>query len=143
MSPAGVTMPARSAPSMARYLLDTTVLINHMRGREAAVQLLTRLAREGHELGVCAINVAELYGSLRVEERVHADRLVESLDCYTTTLKAAAEAGRYRYDHARRGRTLTVADTLVAATAVAEGAVLVTANARDFPMQDVQLLEQP
>jgi predicted nucleic acid-binding protein len=43
------------------YLFDTTVLIDHLRGQPAAVEPLTALAGEGHRLGVCCINIAELY----------------------------------------------------------------------------------
>jgi predicted nucleic acid-binding protein len=50
---------------MAKYLLDTTILIDHLRGRQEAVDLLTALAHQGHRLGLCCVNVAELYSGLR------------------------------------------------------------------------------
>jgi predicted nucleic acid-binding protein len=128
---------------MAKYLLDTTILIEHLRGRKEAVDLLTVLARQGHRLGLCCINVAELYSGLSHEERARADRLIDSLDFYDVTREVAKQAGQYRYDFARRGVTLSTADTLVAATAVAESATLVTANTKDFPMKEIDLLEHP
>lgn len=126
---------------MNKYLLDTTALIDHLRGRGEVVGWVTSLARQGHRLGLCCINVAELYAGLSPEEQVRADRLVNSLEFYQVTREVAKQAGRYRYDFGRRGVTLSTADTLIAATAISEGATLITANARDFPMEDVQLVE--
>ena len=128
---------------MAKYLLDTTILIEHLCGRTEAVDLLTVLARQGHRMGLCCINVAELYSGLSHEERARADRLIDSLDFYDVTREVAKQAGEYRYDFARRGVTLSTADTLVAATAVAESATLITANTKDFPMKEIDLLEHP
>ena len=126
---------------MAKYLLDTTILINHLRGHPEVAELITSLAGQGHQLGLCCINVAELYSGLNPGEQARAEGLVDSLDFYEITREAAKQAGRFRYDFARRGITLSSADTLIAATAIEEVATLITANVRDFPMQDLQLLE--
>ena len=105
--------------------------------------MVTTLARQGHRLGVCCINVAELYSGLRQEERARADRLIDNLEFYEVTREVAKQAGRYRFDYSRRGRTISTADTLVAAAAIVGTATLITANTRDFPMEDIQLLEHP
>ncbi|MCE2405466.1 MAG: hypothetical protein J4F43_09960 [Dehalococcoidia bacterium] len=71
------------------------------------INLVTLLALEGHQLGVCCINVAELYAGLNPEERPRGERLIASLDYYDTTRNVATLAGNYQYDFARRGTTLT------------------------------------
>jgi predicted nucleic acid-binding protein len=38
---------------------------------------------------------------------------------------------------------LTTTDTLVAATAIKHGATLITANVKDYPMEEIELLQQP
>ncbi|MSQ40199.1 MAG: type II toxin-antitoxin system VapC family toxin [Dehalococcoidia bacterium] len=128
---------------MAKYVLDTTVLIDHLQGRNAVVELLASLAGEGHELGVCDINIAELYAGLRQDEQAQADRLIDSLSYFVVTYERAKQAGAYRYSYNRQGTLLTIADTLVAATAVGEGATLITANRKDFPMPEIILLQSP
>ena len=136
-------MSVSRGSNIAKYLLDTTILIDHLRGRQEAVDLLTVLVRQGHRLGLCCVNVAELYSGLRHEERARADRLIGNLDFYDVTREAAKQAGQYRYDFACRGITLSIADTLVAATAVTQSATLVTANTKDFPIEGIELLEHP
>ena len=42
-----------------RFLLDTTVLIDHAQGRTGAAEVLDRLFSESHELIVCDVVVAE------------------------------------------------------------------------------------
>lgn len=128
---------------MAKYLLDTTVLIDYLRGSKEVVQLLTDLAHQGHQLGICAINVAELYSGLSKPEQTKAEPLVDSLNFYEVTREAAKQAGNYRFSFARQGISLSVTDTLIAAVAVEQGATLITANVKDYPMPEVRLLKQP
>ena len=54
---------------VASYLLDTTVLIDYLRGHPGVIARLRALAEEGHELTVCAISVAEVFAGLRGEDR--------------------------------------------------------------------------
>ena len=126
---------------MAKYILDTTVLVDFLNGRREAVNLVDSLAHQGNQLGVCCVSVAELYAGTDQESRAAADRLMDAMDYHDVSLAAAKEAGRYRYEFARRGITLSITDTLMAATAIAEGAILITANTRDFPMDEIELLE--
>jgi predicted nucleic acid-binding protein len=60
-----------------------------------------------------------------------------------TTREAAVRAGRYQADFARRGRTIHTADALIAGTARAHGAILLTDDVRDFPMRDVEVQAPP
>ena len=127
---------------MANYILDTTVLIDHLRGRREVVELVTGLARQSHQLGVCCINIAELYSGLSDEEHSKADRLIDHLDYYDISPDIAKLAGSYRFNFAKKGLTLTTSDTLVAATAITQDATLITANIKDYPMEEIKLLKQ-
>ena len=103
--------------------------------------MVNTLAQQGHNLGVCCITVAELYAGLSEEERAGAESLIDAMDYHDVSVEIAKEAGRYRYEFARRGTALSTADTLIAATAINLGATLITANTRDFPMEEIELLE--
>lgn len=128
---------------MTKYLLDTTILIDFMRGQQLIVELLQKLVHEGHQLGISAVNIAELYAGLSLPERENAARLIDHLKYYELHREGAKLAGSFRYSFARQGKTLSVADTLVAATAVINEAVLITANIKDYPMKELRVLQQP
>lgn len=124
---------------MTRYLLDTTVLIAHLRGDDAVAGGLLPLLRQGHSLCISCVNIAEIERGVRPAERRAAETLLDRMDFLPTTKEAAERAGRYQADSARRGKTLHLGDALVAGTARAYGAVLVTDNVADFPMRDLKI----
>jgi predicted nucleic acid-binding protein len=105
------------------------------------VSLINGLASQGHRLGICAINLAELYSGLNPNERASADRLTDVLDFFHLSRESAKEAGRYWEESSRQGWPLTTTDALLAATAMAEEAILITADARNFPVVELQVLE--
>jgi len=123
---------------MTRYLLDTTVLIAHLRGDEHTSSALLTLLARGHSLCTSCVNVAEIERGTRPAERRAVEALLDRLEYLPTTEEAAVRAGRYQADWSRRGKTLHLADALIAGTSRTHGAVLVTDNVDDFPMRDVK-----
>ncbi len=114
-------------------VLDTTVLIDHLRGRSAAVRV-AELAEGGEVLATTAINVEEVVRGLRQEEQDAADQLFVGLIVLPIGLEEGRRAGTWRREHASRGVTLSQADCLIAAAVVSLGARLATGNPKDFPM---------
>ena len=123
---------------MARLLLDSTVLIDALRGRPAAERLRS-LRRLGIEPWACAISVEEIWRGLRVSEESSAHRLFQGLRIAPLGVAEGILAGSWRRDFARRGHTLHQADCLIGAAAVGIGAALATANVADFPMKELSL----
>jgi len=126
-----------------RLLVDTSVLIDALRLRRGRRQLLAELVRSGHTLATSALNIAEIFAGMRPEEEANTRRLLNPLECYEVTPPSAELAGRFKRDWARKGRTLTLTDTLIAATALEHGCVLVTDNRKDFPMPELELHPLP
>jgi predicted nucleic acid-binding protein len=122
-------------------LLDTTVLIDVLRGAAAAERVLS--LRFSELPYVCAINVEEVWRGLRPEEFEDAERLIDALAVAELGHAEGKRAGRWRRDHAVKGVTLSQADCLIAAAAVGVGARLATGNPRDFPMQDLEVEHWP
>ena len=121
-----------------RLLLDSSVLIDVLRARRGRRELLAELARDGHILATSALNIAEVYAGMRPEERDRTESFLGALACYPLTGVSARQAGKMQREWSRRGRTLTLADTIVAAIALEQGCTLMTDNRRDFPMTELQ-----
>ena len=124
---------------LSLYLLDTTVLIAHLRGNETVTNTLLELLAGGHSLATSCVNVAEVERGIRPKERKAAEALLGRLRFLETTREAATRAGRYQAQFERRGVPIHTADALVAGTARAHGAILVTYDVRDFPVRDVKV----
>ena len=114
-----------------------------LKGRHAAVDLFRELIQDGHTLAVNAVCVAEIYAGLAEDEWRPADRMMASFEYWNIDLHAARQAGAYRYTFARRGQPLSTPDTLMAAHAAEQDAILVTGNVKDFPMPELRLLKLP
>ena len=127
---------------MARILLDTTVLIDALRGQPAARRLIS-LRRSGIEPWACAISVEEIWRGLLPGEERQARRLFDGLRMAPLGVGEGIRAGLWRRQFAARGVTLHQADCLIAAAAVRVGAALATANVGDYPMAAVDLMPWP
>lgn len=119
-------------------LLDTTILIDVLRARQNRRELLVRMVEEGHTLSTAAINIGEVYAGMRPEEERRTEAFLSSLECYPMTAGIARRAGGLKSAWARKGRTLTLADRIVAATALEHGLVLMTDNRKDFPLSELK-----
>jgi predicted nucleic acid-binding protein len=123
-------------------LLDTTVLIDVLRGRGAAERLL-RLRASGEVPFVCCINVEEIWRGLRRGDEEDAGRLLQGLRLAELGLAEGRRAGRWRREAGAGGTTLSQADCLIAAAAVGVGARLATGNPKHFPMEELEVEHWP
>jgi predicted nucleic acid-binding protein len=123
-----------------RYLLDSTLLIDHANGDAPAGELLHRLFEEGHELLTCDVVTSEVL-SLGTDADVrHLRTLLDALDYVATSPDAARWAGASRRaGHAARQKR-SLADALIAGVAHAMDATVVTRNRPDFERQGVAVL---
>jgi predicted nucleic acid-binding protein len=138
----GATHAPHGRP-LSRYLLDSTVLIDHLRGLEEIRAHLRELLRQGHTLCTSCVSVAEVERGITQRTRSAADALWDRLLFLPTTREAAVRAGRYQVQLARKGHTLHTADALIAGTARAHGAIVLTDNVTDFPMRDIRVEAPP
>ncbi|MGH8911559.1 MAG: PIN domain-containing protein [Acidimicrobiia bacterium] len=127
---------------MARILLDSTVLIDALRGRPAAGQI-RGMRRSGDEPWICAISVEEIWRGLLPHEERSAERLMRAMRLAPLGVTEGERAGRWRREYADNGMTLHQADCLIAAAAVGVGARLATGNAAHFPMPELNVEHWP
>lgn len=127
---------------MALVVLDTTILIDVLRGRPAAQRVLGLRAR-GDEPATTAINVEEIVRGVRPSEMPALTRFLDGLRLLPVGRREAELAGAWRREHAAAGTTLWQADCLIAACALAGRARFATGNPKDFPMLGADLEHWP
>jgi predicted nucleic acid-binding protein len=114
-------------------LVDSDVLIAHLRGATAARDWLVK-ARTHGPLATSVVSIAELIGGMHSTERREVWRLLAAFRVEPATEIIARRAGdmmrRYRRNHNKIG----LGDYLIAATADVKGLQLATLNVRHFPM---------
>jgi predicted nucleic acid-binding protein len=118
-----------------RLVLDTSVLIDHLRGRpQAATALIPNAIARGDELWSSQVVRAELLAGMRADEEVATRdllRLITWVDVDESMSEAAGALGR-RYLRSYPG--IEVADLLVAALVQHLDGELKTTNVKHFPM---------
>lgn len=120
-------------------VLDSTFFIDHLRGDQVAVDRFDRIFDEGDQPVVNEIVVCEVSSGLLGSSEHDFRALLRPLEFVQPALEHAIIAGRWRGEARRRGYTLSLADTLVAAVAVSLGATVLTRNVRDFARLPVQV----
>lgn len=125
---------------MARYLLDTDILIDVSREREPGRSRVRELLAEGNEIGICAVQLTEYYAGRRRGESARWDAFIDAMPCWEIAPETAIQAGHYRFSFARRGRTIHTPDALSAAVAWRMRATVITRNVKDFPVPGVPRL---
>ena len=126
-----------------RLLLDTSVLIDALRLRHGRRELLAELVQAGHTLATTALNVAEVYAGMQPNEAQRTEALLGVLDCYDLTGSSGRRAGALKQQWSRKGRTLALADMIVAAIALERSCSLMTDNFKDFPMEELDIFDLP
>ena len=104
---------------------------------------LLRLLQQGHYLATSCVNIAEIERGIRPQEEKATAHLFGRLRFLETNREAARRAGRYQADLQKRGHTIHMADALIAGTARAHGAIVLTDNVKHFPMRDIRVIAPP
>lgn len=113
-------------------VLDTTVLIDLLRGNPAALAYLKSL----EEVPACSeVTRVEVMRGIRHREREATEGLMRSVRWIALDEQIARRAGALGRTW-RRSHLLATPDLIIAATAQELGADLATSNTRHFPMFD-------
>jgi predicted nucleic acid-binding protein len=127
---------------MADFLLDSDVVIWHLRGRATVVELVLALARRGR-IGLSAITRAEVLLGMREPERALTLRFLDSCETLPVLAATADRAGEIFRGFRSQGITLALPDALIGATALLASIPLYTCNPRHYPMPDLDLRAVP
>jgi predicted nucleic acid-binding protein len=117
-----------------RLLVDTSVAIDHLRGDPRAVGLLEASARAGHELWSATIVRTEVRAGMRKGEERATGAFLEALRWQDVTVEIADRAGDLARRYLKSHPGVDTVDYVIAATAEALDARLLTLSTRHFPM---------
>lgn len=124
------------------YLLDTNVLIEFFSRKPETVNLLPILKKHGL-LYISPLSIAEIrMGWSSKDATVYLPLLYDLFAVLSLSTTMAEQAGAWRREYREHGITLSLADTLIAATALETNACLVTRNTKHFPMPELRLLPE-
>lgn len=119
---------------MARWLIDTCVLIDHLRGVSTALALLESGIEDNVELWSVVVVRTEIFAGMRASEARATRRLLDQLRWVDVTRTLADRAGELARKYLRSHRSIDTVDYLIAAAAQAASAELKTTNVRHYPM---------
>ncbi|HNT35929.1 MAG TPA: type II toxin-antitoxin system VapC family toxin [bacterium] len=116
---------------MRPILLDTDVLVDFFRGYGKAVAFVNT---HSDRIVLSSIVVAELYAGVKGDaERTALDDFVSLFRVLPVDAEIAKAGGLYRRDYGK-SHGVGLGDAILAATAEAENAELVTLNTKHYPM---------
>ena len=117
-------------------LIDTSVLVDQLRGRPEAAAALAAERQQGR-LHASEITRLEVMAEMRPAEETRTRRLLDRLVWHPVDTEVAEQAGalarrwrRWRPSH----QGIDAADLAIAATAMVHGLRPVTLNVKHFPM---------
>jgi len=116
---------------MSDYLVDTNVLVLHLREKQGVPTLLDHWSRV-HELHISVATRVEILAGMRPREEQVTIHLLNSMTNLPVHEAIADRAGRLIYEEARKGRQVSFPDALITATALEHDLTLVTTNVRHF-----------
>jgi predicted nucleic acid-binding protein len=115
-------------------LVDTSVLVDYLRGVEPARELLMPVLEREELLAASVLSRIELSIGMRASERRATDALVAALQWLSVDAAVAEQADTLARRYASSHPGIDAVDYCVAASALVNGLELWTLNVRHFPM---------
>ena len=121
-------------------LLDTDIVIDFLRRREYARRLLENWAGEGL-LAISTLTHLEIYQGMKGDEEETTNAFLDGLTSVTVDVPIARRAGRMLAELRSKGMTVSIADSIIAATALQLGTPLLTNNIEHYPFPDLKVIK--
>lgn len=127
-------------------VLDTSFVIDFLRGDSSAVRLFKLLAQQGAPLGVTPYTHFELYAGIGrsrrpQDEKAAVEGMLRGLAVFPFDPEAARMAGLLDAQLAAKGTAVGVIDLLIGSVAIHHGEPIVTRNKAHFePIAGLEIL---
>lgn len=127
---------------MSRFLLDSDVIIWHLRGRKEVTEMLKGMQRYGVP-GCSAISILEVEMGVKKGEEEKTNRFLKALKVFDVSREVASKAAQIVRDHKSKGLTLGLGDAIIAGTCLINNLILVTYNRKHYPAEILEFYPVP
>lgn len=123
-----------------KFLLDTNVILEAFWGKEPAASKVKSWIEAG-QIAISAVTIGEIVSNASQTEREKLRLLVSKFGAFPVDQVVAEMAGNYRQQFSRKKKKVFLLDCFIAATAKLYNLQLVTRNIKDYPMEDIEILD--
>jgi len=120
------------------YVLDTDIVIWILREDRRIISAISKIVGKG-TTGISTITIAEVYKFAFASEFSMIEEFIDQQQIFPVSADIAKESGLYWQQFHKKLLNLSVIDCIIAATAKAYKANLLTLNTRHFPMLDIKI----
>jgi len=120
---------------LTNLLLDTSILIDHLRQYRPATEFLETLFNGGVPAFISVVTEMELYAGKSMQKASNEEdvtNFLELFNCIPITSNIARQAGGLLRNYRHQG--LTPSDAFIASTAIVQKTNLITRNVKHFRM---------
>lgn len=127
---------------MSRFLLDSDVIIWHLRGKKEVTGMLANFHKFG--LPACsALSILEVQLGAKKGEEEKTESFLRSLKIFDVNIEIANKAAQLIREHRLKGVTLNLPDAIIASTCILYDLVLVTYNTKHYPISEIEFYQPP
>ncbi len=122
---------------MNRFLLDSDIIIWHLRGRREITAMLKEIQNFG--LPACsALSVLEVQVGVKKGEEEKTDRFLRSLRIFDVNREIANKAAQLIREYKIKGITIDLPDAVIAGTCILHDLILATLNKKHYPIPQLR-----
>lgn len=121
-------------------LIDSDILIDHLRKEKKALDFLDAEIEKGSLLFLSVISRAEIYAGIRNGEEEAVNSLFEIIAPVNIDTAIADKAGEYLRKFSK-SHALNIGDAVIAATTSEMKLSLATRNVKHYPMKNIEVLK--
>lgn len=120
---------------MKNYFLDTSIIIDYLRGKEKAIKIIDQLDGNLTSSYICLSELFE--GIYRLKQKEKFKKIILSFfnslnTIFTIDEKVAEKFGELRKHLKEKGKVIEDIDIFIAATCITNNLILVTFNKKHF-----------
>ena len=122
---------------MSRFLLDSDIIIWHLRGRREVAEMLKDMQRFG--VPACsALSVLEVQVGVKKGEEEKTNRFLGALQIFDVNLEIANKAALLIREYKGKGISIELPDAVIAGTCISNDLILVTLNRKHYPFPELK-----